>query len=334
MRSLTGTAMWMVSAAALLAGCGQAATPKELADARQAYAEAEQGPASELAPAELDEARQTLQRAEETYEAEGEESPVFKTHAYIAVRRSEIAHAAGEEQKAERRYERYKQQYDELEKKRLNMTQSQLAEVRRQLEDEQRNFAHQKEKLSETITRKDEALTEKEQELTEKQKELAAEREARKEAEGQLAAAIASLNEVGNVKEEARGVVITLSGSVLFATGQHELLPIAKQKLTDVAKALQDQGFEKIVVEGHTDSRGSDENNQQLSLKRAESVRQHLISQGIDANKAEAKGMGESTPVASNDTPEGRANNRRVEIIVRGEGDKGSQADKGSPSGT
>jgi outer membrane protein OmpA-like peptidoglycan-associated protein len=110
--------------------------------------------------------------------------------------------------------------------------------------------------------------------------------------------------------------VITLSGSVLFATGKSELLPIAKDKLNEVAKALKDQGFKSIIVEGHTDSRGNAQKNEELSFARAESVRSHLVSQGLPADKVRATGLGSGRPVAANETPEGRANNRRVEIVV------------------
>src|SRR5690606_20166035 len=134
--------------------------------------------------------------------------------------------------------------------------------------------------------------------------------------EKKLSSALSSLKEIGDIKEEKRGVVITLSGSVLFASGKHELLPIAKDRLDEVAKALADQGYKKIVVEGHTDSVGAESVNEALSLKRANSVREHLVSKGIEGAKITAVGLGESRPVAPNDTPEGRANNRRVELVV------------------
>jgi outer membrane protein OmpA-like peptidoglycan-associated protein len=127
---------------------------------------------------------------------------------------------------------------------------------------------------------------------------------------------MASLAEIAKVKEEKRGVVITMSGSVLFATGKHELLPIARSKLAEVAKALKDQGYKKIVVEGHTDSRGAPAQNEALSLQRAQQVRTTLISEGITASKIEAVGHGSRNPITENNTPEGRANNRRVEIVV------------------
>jgi len=121
------------------------------------------------------------------------------------------------------------------------------------------------------------------------------------------------------VKEEARGVVITLSGSVLFATGKYELLAIAMNKLDEVAKALNDQGYKSIVVEGHTDAMGGDAQNTELSQRRADSVRAHLVTRGITSAKISSVGLGESRPIADNNSPEGRANNRRVEIVVQPE---------------
>jgi outer membrane protein OmpA-like peptidoglycan-associated protein len=127
---------------------------------------------------------------------------------------------------------------------------------------------------------------------------------------------MASLAEVAKVKEEARGMVITLSGAVLFATGKYELLPIARDKLDEVAKALVDQGYKGILVEGHTDSVGKASDNDTLSLKRAESVRTYLVSRGIPSDKIRASGIGSARSIADNSTPDGRANNRRVEIVV------------------
>jgi outer membrane protein OmpA-like peptidoglycan-associated protein len=122
---------------------------------------------------------------------------------------------------------------------------------------------------------------------------------------------------VAKVKEDARGIVITLSGSILFRTDQSTLLPIARVHLDRVAEALREVGeAQTIVIEGHTDSRASTTYNLELSRARAETVRAHLVSRGVPADRIEAIGQGESDPVASNASAEGRANNRRVEIIV------------------
>lgn len=288
----------------LLAACGAALPPQELVDARNAYQQAVESPASEWAPAKLDAARQSLEEAESSFE-DDPESARTKDLSYVAERRARASVAAGQREQNKRRLAQLEAEYQELERKQANMTKEELAQMRQRLEEERRRAAAG-----------EQALAQKDEVLKAKEEEIAREREARKAAETKLSAAIASLKEMGSVKEEARGLVITLSGSVLFATGKYELLPIAKEKLNEVATALKDQGYKKVVIEGHTDSRGSAADNQKLSLQRAESVRTHLASQGMDASKIEARGLGPDRPVATNDTAEGRAMNRRVELVV------------------
>jgi len=117
------------------------------------------------------------------------------------------------------------------------------------------------------------------------------------------------------VKEESRGLVILLSGSVLFPTNKSTLLPSAQSRLNHISEALL-TNKQKLIVEGHTDSKGSSSYNIDLSKRRADAVRSQLISSGYPADLIEAKGIGDARPVASNSTAEDRANNRRVEIIV------------------
>ena len=112
-------------------------------------------------------------------------------------------------------------------------------------------------------------------------------------------------------------MVISLSGSVLFETAKWDLLPSAQQRLSDVAEAIVAQDPEsKIVVEGYTDSQGSQASNMTLSQRRAESVRAFLVSRGVAADLIRAVGYGPAQPIADNKSPEGRANNRRVEIVI------------------
>ena len=112
-------------------------------------------------------------------------------------------------------------------------------------------------------------------------------------------------------------MVITLSGSVLFASAKSDLLPEAQLKLNDVANALiKEDPISKIVVEGHTDSQGTAANNQVLSQQRAQVVRDYLVTRGIASDRITAQGFGPSRSVADNTSTEGRANNRRVEIVV------------------
>lgn len=146
--------------------------------------------------------------------------------------------------------------------------------------------------------------------------QLAIEQKARLEAEVIAAAAVADLAKIAAVKEEERGLVITLSGSVIFASGKSALLPSAQNQLNQVYDALVTKKERKIIVEGHTDSQGSSSSNLVLSQQRADAVRSFIISRGYPADLIQAQGIGEDRPVADNATAEGRANNRRVEIIV------------------
>ncbi|MFJ7109190.1 OmpA family protein [Pseudomonas sp. NPDC098740] len=122
-----------------------------------------------------------------------------------------------------------------------------------------------------------------------------------------------------SVKPElAQSEVITLSdaGDVLFAFNQSELTPAAQSKLDSLMPKLQSADVVSIKVIGHTDSIGSDTYNQALSERRASSVAAYLLSQGLAPNKLTSEGKGQSQPVADNETEEGRAKNRRVELHI------------------
>ena len=126
------------------------------------------------------------------------------------------------------------------------------------------------------------------------------------------------LNAILETRESARGLIVNLS-DVLFDTGSANLKPGAREKLAKVAGILLSHRGLKLQVEGHTDSVGATDYNQRLSENRAGSVRTYLVEQGIAANAIGTAGFGETMPVASNDTPAGRQQNRRVELIVSGE---------------
>jgi outer membrane protein OmpA-like peptidoglycan-associated protein len=276
-----------VAASALGLGCGAAVAPQELHNARHAYTQASQGPAAQLAPAQLDTARQGLERANMAF-GSGADEAVVRDLAYIAERQVAIAVSAAALEQANRNIEKYNKDQDHLRSRLQQETQSELERTKQELEAQKRVVATEREA-----------------------------REARQAAERHAAAALQSLEAIGRVHEESRGIVITLSGALLFATNEHSLLPIAKQKLREVAGALLEQGDSNILVEGHTDARGSAIQNHELSLLRAREVRGYLISQGIPTANIQAAGLGAERPIASNTTPEGRSINRRVEIVVR-----------------
>jgi len=136
------------------------------------------------------------------------------------------------------------------------------------------------------------------------------------DSEKRTAVALAELAKIAAVKEEERGLVVTLSGSVLFRSAKSTLLPSAQVKLDQVAKALLAVSARNLIVEGHTDSRGSESYNQGLSQRRADAVRDYLVQRGYPADRIQTRGMSEGSPIADNASPEGRANNRRVEIVI------------------
>jgi outer membrane protein OmpA-like peptidoglycan-associated protein len=126
------------------------------------------------------------------------------------------------------------------------------------------------------------------------------------------------LNIILETRESARGLIVNMS-DVLFDTARHTLRPGAREKLARVAGIILAHPGLNLEVEGHTDSVGSDSYNQGLSERRAESVRDYLVQQGIARDTITAHGFGESMPVTSNDNSAGRQRNRRVELVVSGE---------------
>ena len=114
---------------------------------------------------------------------------------------------------------------------------------------------------------------------------------------------------------EANSLLITLDSGVLFDVDKYDVRPEAEEVLKNLAIVLKEMDVKNFEIDGHTDSDASDEHNQVLSENRANSVKNFLVSQGVTA-EITTKGYGESKPVASNDTAEGKQKNRRVEIII------------------
>lgn len=129
---------------------------------------------------------------------------------------------------------------------------------------------------------------------------------------------LAQFNAVLQTRDTARGLIVNMS-DVLFDTGKSSLRPLAREKLAKVAGIVSGHPGLKLDVEGHTDSVGGDDYNQQLSEQRGDSVRDYLTRQGMAATSVTARGFGKTQPVASNDTAEGRQQNRRVELVISGE---------------
>jgi outer membrane protein OmpA-like peptidoglycan-associated protein len=125
-------------------------------------------------------------------------------------------------------------------------------------------------------------------------------------------------NDILQTRDTARGLIVNMS-DVLFDTGQYSLRPVAREKLAKVAGIVSGHPGLRLAVEGHTDSIGGDEYNQRLSEQRGSAVRDYLTQQGMSSGSVTSKGLGKTLPTASNDTAQGRQQNRRVEIVISGE---------------
>ncbi len=129
---------------------------------------------------------------------------------------------------------------------------------------------------------------------------------------------LAQLNSIMETRDSARGLIMKMS-DVLFDTGKSTLKPAAREGLAKVSGILLAYPTLRVQIEGNTDNVGGDEYNQNLSEKRAFSVRDYLVAQNVNGNSLTAIGFGKTKPIASNDTAAGRQQNRRVELVLSGD---------------
>jgi outer membrane protein OmpA-like peptidoglycan-associated protein len=269
----------LVSAVALASACATTAPPKELVDARAEYTRTESSKAHDLNPAGVHEARVALDRAEASY-ANDPDSEETADLAYLAQRRAQRAQFEAQTADWQQRSVRARNRAQQVQAKTTEKMQTELVQTKQQLETERNARIRSEERTKDVLN--------------------------------QLVAANAAA-----VKEEPRGTVISLSGNVLFASGKSQLLAGAQNNLGQIAEALAAQSDKNVLVEGHTDSKGTESSNLILSKARAEAVGSFLISRGLPAERVTTAGLGPNRPVADNSTAEGRANNRRVEIIIQ-----------------
>lgn len=308
-------------------GCATPTAPRSLVDARAAYRAAEVD-ATRAAPTELHEARVALDVAEAKFTAKPTGTAV-NDRAYIAERRSELAAAQAAIFIAVERRDASNvrlQSAGAAAARDLKSTRAELSTAEAEASSSARDVSGLKSdlKASESkATGLSSALATSKSDLRSSQTaadglqtQLDVERQARKDAETRLTSTLLAMQDLKSVKEEPRGLVITLSGAVLFASGQSLLLPAAKSALNNVVDALKGSPDRRIVIEGHTDSQGTRASNVELSQRRGDSVRLYLITRGVAADRIAATGFGPDRPLADNTTTEGRANNRRVEIVL------------------
>jgi outer membrane protein OmpA-like peptidoglycan-associated protein len=320
-------------------------TPLELFESRNAVRIAHVAEADKYASAILSKAGQQLMHAEELYRQKTKKE-VVEAAAKEATETAEEARVMAVKQKAEAEAQAAaaaregKARADaEAEAKRradAEAARQQAEQARAQAEQAQAEAEKAKQEAlaaaQEAARQKEEAEKAKAEALAQQQA-LAAEADKAKAAAAQSeslrqqaeqekaelrARLLQQLNSILATRDSARGLIANMS-DVLFKSGSFELLPGARERLAKVSGIVLAYPSLHLAVEGHTDSIGSDEYNQNLSEQRAEAVRDYFVQQGIAAASIEARGFGKSEPIASNDTPEGRQQNRRVELVLSGD---------------
>ena len=308
-RVLTGFTITALSGG--LIGCS-VATPPALLEARNSF-EQTSGNASirTNAPVALRDAEQTLNRAEREWQQSRDQEETEHL-AYLARQQVEIAKRVASRELAQKDVERLREDRQTVlleAREREVMRTREAAEARAQDAEKARKEALAAEARAKEA-RETAAVQAREAEAARKR----AEAEAAKSRE--LEASLQALQ--AKVKETDRGIVLTL-GDVLFEFDRAELRAGALRNLYPLVSFLKDNPLRSVIIEGHTDSVGSDAYNLDLSRRRADAVRLFLTDNGIVQDRVTSRGLGEGYPVAANNTDAGRQMNRRVEITIEKE---------------
>lgn len=252
--------------------------------------------------------RKEEERVAQEKAAAAEREAAAKAAADAAKAAADAAKQAADAAAAKQKIEELARQQADLQRAQAERDAAREAQARAEA-DAARLLAQQQEQLA----------REKEQAALQKEKE-AQEAAARSEREKQelRARLLEQFNRVLPTTDTPRGLRVNMA-DVLFDTGKFALRPPAREALAKLSGIVLAHPGLRLQVEGHTDNVGGDEFNQSLSEKRATSVRDYLVQQGLDPGTITSEGFGKTMPTAGNDTPQGRQMNRRVEIIVSGE---------------
>ncbi|MFL5561428.1 MAG: OmpA family protein [Gemmatimonadaceae bacterium] len=284
-----------------LGACASAKKPGYLTQAEGIYSALQARGGNETVEAEMIKTRQALDSAQMALAQNRSQKYVDGT-AYVALRAAQTAEAEEARRAAMRAT-------DSLKTARLNRLLS--------LTESQRNALAQQQQLSQSEIAALHLQNAAAEQRADSLRRVAEEANAKlNDALTQLRSLVA---EITNIKETSRGLVISLS-DILFDVNQATLKPGAANNVQKIAAILNQYPNYNISVEGHTDAQGSDTYNQSLSERRAATVLQQLVAGGVAASRITSKGFGKTQPVASNDTPAGRQQNRRVEVVVLGAG--------------
>jgi outer membrane protein OmpA-like peptidoglycan-associated protein len=290
-------------------------SPLELYEAVNAVNIADAGGATKYAPDSMSTARTALQNAEDMDKHKGDRKQVI-TYAREAVQAAEDARIITirkikEEDEAAQRKAR---EDAELAAKQSQEAAEQAAQQRAEADAARREAQEREEQARLAKQQADLQRQQAEQQAQQAQQQAQA---ASQQAEQMRERLKQQLNQVLQTRETARGLIVNMS-DVLFDFNKYTLKPEAKEKLAKVSGILLAYHNLKLQVEGYTDNIGSEEYNQKLSEERADSVRDYLVSQSVQDSNISAEGYGKSHPVADNSTNSGRAQNRRVQLVVSG----------------
>lgn len=308
--------------------------PLDLLEARNAVAIAKAAGAQQYAPDSLTKAEDMLQRAENYYERRQGNTPIG-TAARGATQMAEDARVLSLRRKEQAKIEADRRAHEEAQAQAeaaAAAAQQQAAQAQAQADEDARRRADAEQAEAEARRQQAEALAQQQQaeaQQAQAQAAAAAAQQAANQAEQQRLEAVrqkeqmrarllAQLNQVLQTRDTARGLIVSMP-DVLFDFNQHTLKSKARERLAKISGIVLAYPDLKLEIDGYTDSIGSDEYNQTLSDKRAEAVRDYLVSSGVPMNSVVARGMGKADPVADNSTAAGRQLNRRVEMIVSGD---------------
>ncbi len=269
---------------------------------KKAYAEAKASPNVEAyAPMELQEAGKAVQAAENAKKTED-----ILQLGYLAERKTQVAVTIADGKVAERDIDKLN-----VEKAQMNARKQTLEAERAKRETERAMGEAERARMAAAADVERAAIAK-------RQADAEAAKAAKAKAESdKLMKELASLK----AQQTERGIVLTI-GDVLFATGKADLSASAKKSVGTLAEFLQENPNRNVLIEGHTDSVGADDYNLALSQRRADSVKDDLLENAIYAGRITAVGYGKKFPVASNDTKAGKAQNRRVDVVILNEGVK------------
>ena len=301
--------------------------PLELLEARNAVVIAKAAGAQQYAPDSLTKAEDMLQRAEDYYQRKQGRTPIG-TAARGATQMAEDARVLTLRRKEQARLDAERRAHEEAQAKAeadAAAAQQQAAQAQAQSDQDARRRADAEAAQAEAQRQQAAALAQQQaaQAAAEAAQQAANQaeqqrQEAVRQKEEMRARLLAQLNQVLQTRDTARGLVVSMP-DVLFDFNKYTLKPEARERLARISGIVLAYPDLKLQVEGYTDSIGSDEYNQTLSDKRAEAVRDYIVTSGVSMNNVVARGMGKADPVADNSTAAGRQLNRRVEMIVSGD---------------